>query len=596
MTPPRPVVVGIGGLLGHDANAALIVDGRLIASSQEERHSRIKHDGSFPSRAIADCLHLAGLSSRDVTDVVFAEKALQSRFFDLTGRPGNALSRTLGCLLPEASGSLYLQKARALLPTARFHHAWHHLSHVAGAFHTSPFERAAFLCIDGKGEDYSASAGVIGPDRLEMLWEQPYENGLGMFYTLITYYLGFLSFGSEYKVMGLAPYGTPRYVAELARLFTTDEQGGFRLHREVRFNWASLVDALPWIAATTGLPAREASAPLDQVHIDLACSLQRIFEDEVFKMARFLRAQTGEENILFCGGCAQNCVAAGKLRSLQIFSSVFNSPVGGDMGSALGAALLFERQRRPPAPFKIDARGFYLGGEPGPIPPAAQPYRVSLPGGSDLHTYIASQLANGKIVAVVRGGMELGARALGARSIFADPRAPGMQSRLNLAVKFRESFRPFAPAILASHVGEWFDSSAESDYMNYTAYLRPELRAPLPAHFTNLRERLDFPRCSIPSVIHVDFSARLQTIRPDVHPDFHRFITAFYALTGVPILINTSFNVAGQPIVRTAAEGWDCFVNTDIDLLVLNDEIFRNPQEKTREQKLAWLDQFARSA
>lgn len=588
------VTLGIGGLLGHDANAALIVDGRLIASSQEERHTRRKHDGSFPRLAIAGCLEMGGLTPADVTDVVFAEKALQSHLFDLTGRPGNAFTRALGRVLPEGWGNLYGQQARALLPQAEFHYAWHHLSHVAGAFHTSPFERAAFLCVDGKGEDYSASAGVIGPGGIDLRWEQPYENGLGMFYTLITYFLGFVSFGSEYKVMGLAPYGEPRYVAELARLFTTDDRGGFRLRREIRFTEPSLLAAFPWVTGLTGIPAREKSAPLDQVHIDLAASLQRIFEDEVFKMARFLRAETGEENVLFCGGCAQNCVAAGKLRAQGIFSAVFNSPVGGDMGSGLGAALLFERGRRGGAAFKVDARGFSLGSEPGPVPESARPWAVKFDG--DLHAFVARELAAGKIVAVVRGGMELGARALGARSIMADPRAPGMQSRLNLAVKFRESFRPFAPAILAEHTGEWFDSAAESDYMNYTAYLRPELRAPLPEKFASLRAQLDFPRCAIPSVIHVDFSARLQTIRPEVHPDFHRFLTAFHALTGVPILINTSFNVAGQPIVRTAAEGWDCFVNTDIDLLVLNDEVFRNPGRKTREEKLSWLKQFAKLA
>lgn len=591
---PSAVVLGIGGLLGHDANAALIVDGQLIAACQEERHTRRKHDGTFPHRAIAECLQLAGLPASAVTDVVFAEKALQSHLFNLSGRAGNGFTRALGRVLPEGWANLYGQQARALLPQARFHHAWHHLSHVAGAFHTSPFERAAFLCVDGKGEDYSASAGVIGQGEMKLLWEQPYENGLGMFYTLITYFLGFVSFGSEYKVMGLAPYGAPRHVAELSRLFATDDRGGFRLHREIRFTEPSLLAAFPWVAELTGLSARKKSDPLEQGHIDLAASLQQIFEDEVFKMARFLRAETGEENVLFCGGCAQNCVAAGKLRSQGIFSAVFNSPVGGDMGSGLGAALLFERERRGGTPFKADARGFYLGGQPGPVPPDARPWQVKFDG--DLHTFVARQLAAGKIVAVVRGGMELGARALGARSIFADPRAPGMQSRLNLAVKFRESFRPFAPAILADHTGEWFDSAAESDYMNYTAYLRPELRAPLPAAFPGLRERLDFPRCSIPSVIHVDFSARLQTIRPEVHPDFHRFLTAFHALTGVPILINTSFNVAGQPIVRTAAEGWDCFVNTDIDLLVLNDEVFRNPGRKTREEKIAWLRQFAKSA
>ncbi len=591
---PRSVILGIGGQLGHDANAALLVDGRLIASSQEERHTRLKHDGRFPQLAIAECLQLAGLGPRDVTDVVFAEKGLQSTLFDLSGRTGNTFTRSLGRILPEGWGNLYGQQARALLPQAKFHHAWHHLSHVAGAFHTSPFKRAAFLCVDGKGEDYSASAGVIDDGELQLAWEQPYENGLGMFYTLITYFLGFVSFGSEYKVMGLAPYGEPRYVAELSRLFTTDDRGGFRLKREARFNEPSLLAALPWIAGQTGFKIRTKHDPLDQVHIDLAASLQQVFEDEVMKMAAFLRAETGEENVLFCGGCAQNCVAAGKLRSRKIFAQVFNSPVGGDMGSGLGASLLLERTRRGGARYRPDVRGFYLGSEPGTVPETARPYQVRFAG--SVHGFVAEQLAEGKIVAVVRGGMELGARALGARSIFADPRAPGMQSRLNLAVKFRESFRPFAPAILADHTAEWFDSAAESDYMNYTAYLRPELRAALPASFPSLRDRLDFPRCSIPSVIHVDFSARLQTIRPEVHPDFHRFITAFHAITGVPILINTSFNVAGQPIVRTAAEGWDCFVNTDIDLLVLNDEVFRNPSEKTREEKLTWLKQFAKLA
>jgi carbamoyltransferase len=593
-TSPRSVVLGVGGLLGHDANAAVLVDGSLVASAQEERFTRRKHDGAFPHLAVADCLAQAGLVPRDVTDVVFAEKALQSLLFDLTGRPGNAFTRTLGRILPVGWGNLYGRQAQALMPQARFHHAWHHLSHVAGAFHTSPFARAAFLCVDGKGEDYSASAGVIDHGEIKLVWEQPYENGLGMFYTLITYFLGFVSFGSEYKVMGLAPYGEPRYVAELSRLFTTDDRGGFRLGREIRFTEPALLDAFPWVAGLTGLRPRGKSDPLEQAHIDLAASLQAVFEDEVFKMARFLRAETGEENLLFCGGCAQNCVTAGKLRARGIFPQVFNSPVGGDMGSALGAALLFERERRARRPFKVDARGFYLGSQPGPAPAEAAEWRVDFAG--DLHDFVAGQLAAGKIVAVVRGAMELGARALGARSILADPRVPGMQSRLNLAVKFRESFRPFAPAILADRVGEWFDSTAESDYMNYTAYLRPERRAELPAAFASLRERLDYPRCSIPSVIHVDFSARLQTIRPEVHPDFHRFLTAFHRLTGVPILINTSFNVAGQPIVRTAAEGWECFVNTDIDLLVLNDEVYRNPLRKTREEKISWLRQFAKLA
>jgi carbamoyltransferase len=377
-------------------------------------------------------------------------------------------------------------------------------------------------------------------------------------------------------------------------LFTTDERGGFRLRQPIRFDWTALMAARAWVAAETGLATREKSDPLTELHTDVAASLQRIFEEEVLKMARFVRDETGLEHLLFCGGCAQNCVAAGKLRASGLFAKVFNSPVGGDMASGLGAALLLERARRPGRPFRAAVRGFYLGTEPGAVPDAALPWEQPCPDG--IHAAVGRELAAGKIVAVVRGGMELGARALGARSILADPRPPGMQSRLNLAVKFRESFRPFAPAVLAERAGEWFDCAEESDYMNYTAHLRPELRRTPPADAATLRERLDFPRCTIPSVIHVDFSARLQTVRPEVHPDLHRFISAFAALTGIPLLINTSFNVAGQPIVRTATEGWDCFVNTDIDLLVLGDRLFRNPQQKSRADKIAWLAQFAKSA
>lgn len=588
------VILGIGGLLGHDANAALLIDGRLIASSQEERHTRLKHDGSFPHRAIAEALAMGAVTPAEVTDVVFAEKPLQSHLFNLSARPGNAFTRALGRLLPERTAGYYTDPARALFPAAKFHFAWHHLTHVAGGFHTSPFERAAFLCVDGKGEDYSASMGVIDGGRLELRAEQTYENGLGMFYTLVTMYLGFHSFGSEYKVMGLAPYGTPRYVERLARLFTTDEWGGFQLKAPVQFQWESLLAALPSIAEATGVPVRDAKDPLTDAHIDIATSLQQIFEDEVFKMARYIRAETGEENLVFCGGCAQNCVTAGKLRAAKIFSGVFNSPVGGDMGSGLGAALLLERERRAGAAFKIAHHGFYLGSEPGPIPAEAQPWRVPVTG--NFEDFVAAQLASGKIVAWVRGRMELGARALGARSILADARQPGMQSRLNLAVKFRESFRPFAPLILAEDCAAWFDTDEPSDFMQYTANLVPARRVPQPEKFASLRERLDFPRCEIASVVHVDYSARLQTIRRENHPDMHRLLTAFKRLTGVPILINTSFNVSGQPIVRTAAEAWECFLNTDIDLLVLNDQLFRNPFQKTREEKLTWLKQFAKSA
>jgi carbamoyltransferase len=339
---------------------------------------------------------------------------------------------------------------------------------------------------------------------------------------------------------------------------------------------------------------RKPGDALTPAHIDLAASLQKIFEHEVVKMARFAAESTRAENLIFCGGCAQNCVTAGLLRDLRIFKSVFNSPVGGDMGSGLGAALLLERERSRGKRTTIAARGFYLGSLPGPAPAAAVPFRVPL--GSDLFDHVARELTAGKIVAWVQERMELGARALGARSILADPRKPGMQSRLNLAVKFRESFRPFAPMVLEEDCADWFDTSEPSQFMQYTAHLVDARRTPEPADLGSLRARLDFPRCSIPSVIHVDYSARLQTIHAAVHPAMHRLISVFKGLTGVPILINTSFNVSGQPIVRTADEAWECFVHTDIDLLVINDELYRNPLTKSREEKLAWLNRFSSAA
>lgn len=595
MKPAPRVILGIGGYLGHDANAALLVDGRLIGSSQEERFTRRKHDGSFPINAIRDCLDMAGLTPADVDLCVFAEKPFQTAAFDLSGQSGSALTRFVGRLMPERIAGLYTVPARRLMPRAEFRFAWHHMSHVAGAFHTSPFPRAAFLCVDGKGEDYSASAGVIDGNEIKLLFEQPYENGLGLLYTLVTHHLGFPSFGSEYKVMGLAPYGRPVLIDALLKLCVTDERGGLRLEAPVKFRHENMTAAVPLVTEATGIPARRGGGdPLTPAHVDLAASLQKLFEDEVLKMARFVRTETGETNLIFCGGCAQNCVTAGRLRALRVFDRLFNSPVGGDMGSGLGAALLAARGEGRGGSLAIDARGFYLGSEPGPAPTAAAAWRVPYTG--SLHDFIAARIAEGKTVGWVRGRMELGARALGARSILADPRAPGMQSRLNLAVKFRESFRPFAPAILAEDVGQWFDSTEESNYMNYTANLLPPLRNTPPAGLASLKERLDFPRSTIQSVIHVDFSARLQTVDASVHPDFHRLISAFKALTGVPIVINTSFNVSGQPIVRTAAEAWECFINTDLDLLVLNDEVYRHPGDRTREQKLAWLAQFAKSA
>ena len=588
-------VVGVGGILGHDGNAALLVNGRLVASSQEERYTRIKHDAAFPVHAIRDCLQQAGISAGDVSTCVLAEKPLQARLQERTGGRFSMLRQVLSHVLDPAVAHAYVRQARMFFPSAQIRYAWHHLSHAEAAFRTSPYDSAAFLCLDGKGEEVNATLGIVNHQEILVLEELPYENGLGLLYTAVTDLLGFPSFGSEYKVMGLAPYGEPKYVENLEKVCTTDADGGLKIAWPLGFRQRHEPGVLEEFARRVSLPVRRKEDPTTQFHADIAASIQSLFEREVFKMARHLRKITGEQQMIFCGGCAQNCVAAAKLRAAGIFRDVFNSPVGGDMGSGLGAALLHERTVRGGQTFKVDPCGFYLGSEPGPVPEDAQPWKMEHPGES-VHEAAARLLAEGKVVGWVRGRMELGARALGARSILADPRVGDMQSVLNLKVKFRESFRPFAPAVLAEDAGEWFDTDRPSDFMQYTAYLLPGKRHPVWAGLNDMKARLDFRRCDVPSIIHVDYSARLQTVRREVHQDFHRLITEFKKRTGVPIVINTSFNVSGQPIVRTAEEAWLCFQNTDMDYLVVNDGIYRNPNQKTREEKLQWLKQFAKHA
>jgi carbamoyltransferase len=585
----RAVTLGIGGFLGHDANAALLVDGEIVAAAQEERYTRRKHDGRFPEAAIADCLALGGVAPEEVGTVVFGEKHVQARLFDRTGRRASALSRLFAALLPGRWEADYLGPAKRLFPRARCRWAWHHLAHAGGAFATSDCDSAAFLSVDGKGEDYNATLGVVDARRLEIVREIPGENGLGLFYTLVTRALGFPAFGAEYKVMGLAPYGEPRFVAALRTLVESDRNGGLRLRAPVRFVEPELEAAVALVERATGVARRARGAELEPVHADLAASLQRIFEEEIFAMARHARAATGERHLLFTGGCAQNCVVAGKLRASGLFAEVHSSPVAGDMGTGLGAALLDQRAAGALRAPRVDERGFCLGPEPGAPPAAAAAWEEPVAG--DLFREVARRLARGAIVAWCRGRMELGARALGNRSIFADPRVPGMQSRLNRAVKFREGFRPFAPAVLEEEAGDWFEDARPSRFMQFVDWLKPERRRAAPGACASLRERLDFPRAEIASAVHVDYSARLQTVARSTHPDLHRLLAEFRRETGVPILINTSFNVAGEPIVRTAREAWESFVHTDVDCLVAGEKLYRNPG-LPREEKLAWARAF----
>ena len=563
------VVVGIGGALAHDANAAVLVDGALVAASQEERYTRRKHDESFPRHAIEDCLALAGRSVADVDVCVFAGKPFQELIATHSGRAVNWLTRQLGRIVPDA-GFEVLRDARRLMPRATFAYAWHHQCHAAFAFAASPFERAAFLCVDGRGDDVNATIGIAGPHRAEIQHELAYNDGLGMLYALVTEFLGFGQL-CEYKVMGLAPFGAPVLVEELRRFAASDANGALRFNHRRR-RWDQLIDQL---ARHLGIAPRRPADDLGTPHLDLAASIQYLFEQEILRMARFARRVTGESRLLFCGGCAQNCVAASRLAEAGIFDDVFTAPAAGDMGIGAGAALAHRQSTAGGGDGKVDLQGLRLGSLPGAIPSEAMTCRVD--DGGDAIATTARLLAGGAIVGWVRGRMEYGARALGARSILADARAPAMQATLNQRTKFRESFRPFAPAILGEDAGAWFDGPSRSDYMQNVAWLRPEYRRAMPAEFAHWRERLNYPHCEIPAVVHVDFSSRLQTVDRAQHADLHRLLTQFKALTGMPMLINTSFNLAGEPIVRTAADAWHCFTRTRMDYLIIDETLLRHP-------------------
>jgi carbamoyltransferase len=568
------VVVGVGGALAHDANAAVLVDGRLVAASQEERFTRVKHEGAFPRQAIEDCLALAGRTVADVDVCVFAGKPVQELIATHSGRASNWLTWQLGRLVPAASFE-HLRDARRLMPRASFAYAWHHLCHAAFAFSASPFERAAFLCVDGRGDDVNATIGVAGPQGTEVLYELAYSDGLGMLYSLLTEFLGFGPY-CEYKVMGLAPYGTPVLADRLRSFAVTDAEGALRFNHR-RHRWEELIDQL---ARHLGVAPRRPEDDLGPQHLDVAASIQQLFEEEIIRMARFARRATGEERLLFCGGCAQNCVAASRLAGAGIFDDVFTAPAAGDMGIGAGAVLAHHQSIAGHGGVKIDLQGLRLGSFPGPLPADAMAYQVDVDG--DVIDTAATLLARGAIVGWVRGRMEYGARALGARSILADARAPAMQATLNERTKFRESFRPFAPAILAEDAGSWFDRPQRSDYMQNVAWLKPERRRTAAGRFADWRERLAEARCDVPAVVHVDFSSRLQTVDGTNHPDLHRLLTRFKAVAGVPMLINTSFNLAGEPIVRTATDAWRCFTRTKMDYLVVDDILLRHPHPEGR--------------
>ena len=582
-------VLGISAFY-HDSAAALIADGRIVAAAQEERFTRKKFDADYPRHAIEYCLNAGGVTLADVDYVAFYDKPflkferLLETYLAFSPRGFRSFRMALPLWLREKLflKSLLASELKALEPKfdwdKRLAFSEHHLSHAASAFYPSPFQRAAVLTMDGVGEWATTSAGVGNGHELKIQKEINFPHSLGLLYAAFTYYTGFKVNSGEYKVMGLAPYGIPKYAQLIYdNLIDLKPDGSFRLNLDY-FNYCTGLTMTNerFDALFDGAP-RMPAAPLEQRHMDLAASIQVVIEEAVLRLTRSLAEETGEANLCLAGGVALNCVANGKVLRDGKFENIWVQPAAGDSGGALGAALtiyhLYADRPRTVANTPDGMAGSYLGpefddGETQTRLEAAGARYAILPR-DQLLERTAQALADGKAVGWFQGRMEFGPRALGNRSILADPRDPQMQKKLNLKVKYRESFRPFAPSVLREHVSEWFDMDVDSPYMLMVAPVHERHRREMTSEEQRLFgiDKLNVPRSSVPAVTHVDYSARVQTVHRETNPLYHDLIGRFHRLTGCPVLVNTSFNVRSEPIVCTPEDAFRCFMGSEIDVL-----------------------------
>ena len=592
----------------HDAAACLLRDGRIVAAAQEERFTRIKHDASFPARAVEYCLREAGITIDGVAEVAFYEKPLVKfeRLLEtaVAYAPRGfqpflmSMPLWLGEKLWQADA---IQKELGFGKPVLFGN--HHESHAASAFYPSPFEEAAVLTIDGVGEWTTSSIGVGRGRELTLLSETHFPHSVGLLYSAFTYFTGFKVNEGEYKIMGLAPYGEPKYVQTIRdHLIDVAADGSVRLNLEY-FDFAhALTMTGQGFERLFGGPRRDTDAPVTQREMDLARSVQDVTEDIMLRMARTAHTQTGLDRLCMAGGVALNCVGNGRILREGPFRHIWIQPASGDAGGALGVAYaVWHRYLQQPR-VSAEQRGTWSASGallPGTVPRYDDEMQGGLLGPSfsgdeiarwmvsrgiagdrvaraDLPTRVAAFLAGGKVVGLFQGRMEFGPRALGARSIIGDARSPAMQSVLNLKIKFRESFRPFAPAVLREHVADWFELDGESPYMLLVAGVRGERRVD-PSVADEQRwgiDKLNVVRSQIPAVTHVDYSARIQTVRRETNPLYYDIIEAFHRQTGCPVIVNTSFNVKDEPIVCTPDDAYRCFMNTNMDVLVIEDFVF----------------------
>jgi len=593
----------------HDSAAVLLVDGAIVAAASEERFTRQKGDPGFPARAVEYCLREGGIGIDDLAAVGFYEKPLL-KFDRIVETFVGAAPR--GFSQFALGGPLWIKEKLWLdgeLRTAlgdyqgELLYAEHHESHAASAFYPSPFESAAILTMDGVGEWATASYGVGRGGDIEILKEMRWPDSLGLLYSAFTYYTGFKVNSGEYKVMGLAPYGEPRYVQQIYdHLLDLRDDGSFRLNQAYFGYVHGLTMTNAKFHRLFGGPPRQPESPLRQKDMDLARSIQVVCEEIVMRMARTVRQATGLENLCLAGGVALNSVANGRLVREGPFKRIWIQPAAGDGGGALGVAqLIWHRRFQQPRSVTGGAdamRGAYLGpgftdGEIATFLAAVGAPHVCL-AREDLLATTARLLADGQVVGWFNGRMEFGPRALGARSILGDPRSTRMQAHMNLKIKFREGFRPFAPSVLRERASAYFDLEGVSPYMQIVAPVKRERRLPVTAEQQSLWgiDRLNVARSDIPAVTHVDYSARVHTVERDVNPDYYDLIRAFEALTGCAVLVNTSFNVRGEPIVCTPADAYACFVRTHIDALVMGPFLLQKVEQPTSSEGQEWRRQL----
>jgi len=588
-------VLGISAFY-HDSAAALIEDGRIVAAAQEERFTRRKHDPGFPHNAIAYCLAEAGIAADALDHVVFYDKPflkferLLETYIALAPRGFRSFKMSIPLWLREKLFQKNLLRSELAkfsedFDTGKLLFCEHHLSHAASAFFPSPYDDAAVLTMDGVGEWATTSAAIGSGNRLEITQEIYFPHSLGLLYSAATYYTGFKVNSGEYKVMGLAPYGEPKYEnLILDHLIDLKPDGSFRLDMSYFDYCTGFTMTNDRFAALFGQPVRKPDQLLTPFHMDVAASIQAVLDEAVLRLTRSLAKQTGSRNLCLAGGVALNCVANGKVLRDGHFDNIWIQPAAGDAGGAVGSALaachLFRGQPRK-ASGADGMSGAYLG--PGFAQDeierrlTAAGAKFDVLGADEMIETTAQALAGQQAVGWFQGRMEFGPRSLGARSILGDPRSPAMQKNLNLKVKYRESFRPFAPAVLREDVAEWFEHSSDSPYMLIVADVRADKRRQMTAEEQALFgiDKLNVARSEIPAVTHVDYSARIQTVHADTNPLFHQLLSRFKALTGCPILVNTSFNVRGEPIVCTPEDAFRCFMGCELDLLVVGNCVLR---------------------